>query len=276
MNPLELIRASARQSNSLSVVAHRPWPVPPGRWLMGQTWRDLLFAHWRVPETALRALVPDVLELDTHEGEAFLGITPFRLTGLRLRGMLPVPPASEFPELNVRTYVTDGSKPGIFFLSLDAGSSFAVAAARRFYRLPYFRAKMSARRRGSHILFASMRVEPGSHPRAYRARYRPAGAVFNADPGTLEHFLAERYCLYTWEARRLYRAEIHHPPWLLQLAEAKIEENTMVPRPVALPDAPPLLHYAARQDVVVWPLEPVASARDADRVAHAAAEVEDS
>ena len=260
MNPVELIRAPARQSGSLADVAHRPWPLPPGRWIMGQTWQDLLFAHWRVPETALRALVPDVLEIDTHAGEAWLGITPFRLTGLRLRGTLPIPAASEFPELNVRTYVTDGVKPGIFFFSLDAASSFAVAAARRFYRLPYFRARMSARRRGARITFASRRVEPGAQPRTFRARYHPSGRVFNAERGTVEYFLAERYCLYTWEGRRLYRADIHHPPWPLQDAEAHIEENTMAPRPIELPDDPPLLHYAARQDVVVWPLEPIDSA----------------
>lgn len=260
MNPLEVVRAPARQSRSLATVAHRPWPLPPGRWIMGQTWRDLLFAHWRVPETALRALIPEALEIDRHEGQAWLGITPFRLTGLRLRGTLPLPAASEFPELNVRTYVTDGVKPGIFFFSLDAASSFAVAAARRFYRLPYFRARMSARSRGARITFASARVEPGAHRRVLRARYRPTGPVFNAEPETLEYFLAERYCLYAWEGRRLYRAEVHHPPWPLQQAEADIEENTMVPRPVELPDEPPLLHFAARQDVVVWPLEPVTSA----------------
>ena len=261
MNPLEVIRAPARQSGSLTAVAHRPWPLLPGRWVMGQTWQDLLFAHWRVPEAALRALVPDALELDTHAGEAWLGITPFRLTGLRMRGTLPLPAASEFPELNVRTYVTDGAKPGIFFFSLDAASSFAVRAARRFYRLPYFRARMSARRRGGRgVTFASTRIEPGAHQRAFRARYRPVGSVFKAEPGTLEYFLAERYCLYTWEGRRLYRAEIHHPPWPLQDAEAQIEENTMVPRPIELPDEEPLFHYAARQDVVVWPLEPVTAA----------------
>ena len=234
---------------------------------MGQTWLDLLFAHWRVPKTALRALVPDELEIHTYEGQAWLGVTPFRLTGLRLRGTLPLPAASAFPELNVRTYVTEGTKPGIFFFSLDAANSFAVAAARRFYRLPYFRARMSARRRGARILYASRRTEPGAHPRAFRARYRPVGPVFNAAPGTLEHFLTERYCLYTYEGQSLYRAEIHHPPWPLQEAEAAIEENTMVPRPIELPDEPPLLHFAARQDVVVWPLEPLAGAasRPAER-----------
>ncbi|MFN2469933.1 MAG: YqjF family protein [Gaiellaceae bacterium] len=221
---------------------------------MGQTWEDLLFAHWRLPESALRALVPAELELDRFGGETWVGITPFRMTGVRLRGTLPVPGLSAFPELNVRTYVTDGRRPGIFFFSLDAGSTAAVAAARRFYRLPYFRARMSARKRGSSIVYASRRTEPGAHLRAFGASYRPVGEVFHAEPGTIEHFLTERYCLYTFEGRLLLRAEIHHALWPLQPAEAEIEENTMPPRPIEL-DGEPLLHFARRQDVVVWPLE---------------------
>jgi uncharacterized protein len=255
VNPLDLIRAPVRQAHSLADVGHRPWAPPSGGWLMGQTWEDLLFAHWRVPEAALRALVPGELAIDTFEGEAWLGITPFRVTGLRLRGTLPVPGLSSFPELNVRTYVTDGAKPGIFFFSLDAASGGAVTAARRFYRLPYFRARMSLRERGARVVFSSERTEPGSFPRAFRAVYRPAGEVFNAEPGTLESFLTERYCLYAWEGRSSYRAEIHHSPWPLQVAEASIGENTMPPRPVELPADAPLLHFARRQDVVIWPLE---------------------
>jgi uncharacterized protein YqjF (DUF2071 family) len=224
---------------------------------MGQTWADVLFAHWRVPEATLRALVPDELQIDTREGDAWLGITPLRVTGLRLRGTLPVPGLSSFPELNVRTYVTDGLKPGIFFFSLDAASGTAVTAARRFYKLPYFRARMSLRERRSRVVFASERTEPGSFPRAFRAVYRPVGPVFTAEPGTLEHFLTERYCLYTCESRSLYRAEIHHPPWPLQAAEAAIGENTMSPRPIELRDGEPVLHFARRQDAVIWAVDPI-------------------
>jgi uncharacterized protein YqjF (DUF2071 family) len=258
MSPLELLRAPARQAASLEQVAHRPWPVPPRRWLMGQTWYDLLFAHWRVPESALRGVVPSELAIDTFGVDAWLGVTPFRVTGVRLRGTLPVPGLSAFPELNVRTYVRHGDRPGIWFFSLDADSAAAVAAARRLYRLPYFRARMSARRTASSVVYSSVRAEPGAFPRTFLGRYRPAGGVFQAEAGSLEHFLTERYCLYTYADRRLYRAEIHHAPWPLQPAEASIGENTMVPRPVELPGDQPLTHFAGRLDVVIWPLEPVA------------------
>ena len=109
--------------------------------------------HWRVDASALRKLVPEELELQEHDGSAWLGITPFLISGFRLRGTLPVPVVSSFPELNVRTYVTSEAKPGIWFFSLDTPSRLAVEAARRTYRLPYFhsRASLRAPRRAGRV-----------------------------------------------------------------------------------------------------------------------------
>ena len=223
---------------------------------MAQTWDDLLFAHWRVPADQLRALIPASLDIDTFEGDAWLGITPFRLTGLRVRGVPPVPRASSFCELNVRTYVRHrGERPGIWFFSLDASRRYAVQAARRFYRLPYFLARMSSAGHGSRIDFSSSRRTRGGSPFTWSSSHGPVGAAFTASPGSLEYFLAERYALYTLDRGRLYRADIHHPPWPLQPAEATIELNTMPPPGVELPGEPPLLHYARRQDVLIWPLD---------------------
>jgi len=136
------------QRAGLAETAHRPWPLPARPWLMGQTWYSLLFAHWAVTPEALRPLIPQPLELDLRDGQAWLGVTPFVVGGLRLRGTPPLPWLSRFPELNVRTYVDYGSHPGIYFFSLDAARLAAVAAARRAYRLPYFHAAMSARHQG--------------------------------------------------------------------------------------------------------------------------------
>jgi uncharacterized protein YqjF (DUF2071 family) len=222
---------------------------------MGQTWDDLLFAHWRVPLAAVREHVPADLEVEQHDGSAWIGVTPFRVTGLRARGMLPLPGISSFLELNVRTYVraADG-KPGIWFFSLDASSRVAVEVARRTYKLPYFHARMSAERRGQWIDYECARLE--ERGRVFSGRYRPEGAVFHAEPGSLEWFLAERYCLYTTDRRGvLQRAEIHHELWQLQAAEAEVELATI--SPIEL-DGAPLCHFSRRQDVVIWPLEPVA------------------
>lgn len=224
--------------------------------MLGQTWEDVLFVHWRVPAEAIEPRLPDGLELDTRDGEAWLSVAPLRLTSVRLRGLLPLPAISSFLELNVRTYVTTQDRPGIWCFSLDATSGLAVELARRRYRLPYFRARISLDRRDDWLGYECARVdEPG---RSFSARCRPIGEPREAVRGSLEWFLAERYCLYTTdEDGRLCRAEIHHPPWLLRDAELDLQLNTMLP--IALPDEPPLCGFSLGTDAVVWSLEPVES-----------------
>jgi len=245
--------AAYRQNRSLEHLGHRPWALPTRGWIMAQTWEDLLFAHWRVPAEELRKHVPHQLEIDEHDGSAWLGIAPFRLTGLRARGTIPLPFVSSFLELNVRTCVRAEDKPGIWFFSLDASSRLAVEAARRTYQLPYFHARMSATRSGEWTAYECARLAEAG--RVFSGRYRPNGPVSPAKPGSLEWFLMERYCLYTLDQRGvLARAEIHHDLWPLQPAEAEIELASISPLEL---DGEPLLHFSRRQDVVVWPLERV-------------------
>jgi uncharacterized protein len=238
----------------LQEVAHRPWPLHDGPWVMAQSWHDLLFAHWPVDSTALRLLLPSQLQIDTFEGQAWLAVVPFRMTGVRLRGTLATPWLSVFPELNVRTYVTFGGKPGVWFFSLDAGNSLAVAIARVWFHLPYFRARMSCAEREGWIYYQSERIHRGAPAGLLEGRYRPISEVFHPQRGTLEHFLTERYCLYTTDGRgQIIRAEIHHPPCPLQVAEAEFSGNSMADAAgVQLPMSRPLLHFAYRQDVLVW------------------------
>jgi uncharacterized protein len=252
---VDAVNAPSRQSASLEETAHRPWPLPERSWVMGQTWDDLLFAHWRASPDSLRALLPNELELDLFEGEAWIGVTPFAVTGLRARGLPPLPFVSSFLELNTRTYVTADAKPGIWFFSLDASSELAVEGARRGYKLPYFRADMRAEWRESRLSYESRRRDARGEAASFRARYGSSGKEIDPDPRSLAHFLTERYCLYTVDEGRLKRAEIHHRPWPLQPAEAVIEENTMSPSGVEVFDEDPLLHFSARQDVVIWPLD---------------------
>jgi uncharacterized protein YqjF (DUF2071 family) len=229
---------------------HRPWPLPDAPWVQAQTWVDLAFLHWRVPEADLRRHVPPSVVLDTFDGVAWLGITPFVLTGFRLRGTPPVPRLSTFPELNVRTYVTHDGKPGIWFFTLEAASVLAVEGAKRLYRLPYHRARMTVERADEYVHYESARAGA-----AFSARYRGEGDLLRAEEGTLEWFLTERYCLYTEDGGRLYRADIHHPPWDLQRGEAHVDLNTIAP--VTLPAEEPHVLFSPRQDVVVWPLHEV-------------------
>ena len=255
MTSLEFLEAPARQRAGLERTEHRPWPLPESSWTIAQSWEELLFLHWRVDAATLRSLVPNELTLQEHDGSAWLGITPFLITGFRLRGTLPVPFVSSFPELNVRTYVTADDKPGIWFFSLDTPSLLAVEGARVTYRLPYFHSRASLERKADGIEFASAR-RSSERPYVLEASYRPAGGeARESQPGTLEHFLTERYCLYANDEHGLHRAEIHHPPWELRPAEVEVRLNTMPPDGVELGGEEPLCHLAERQDVVIWSLE---------------------
>ncbi len=240
--------------NTLPPSNHRPWPIPTSPWIMSQAWHDLLFAHWPVSVEILQPFVPEPLQIDTYEGQAWIAVVPFRMSSVRLRGMPALPWLSAFPEMNVRTYVRLNGKPGVFFFSLDATNPIAVAAARSWFHLPYFNARMSLKTNSDEILYNSRRKFCGQQKIAFQATYRPIGDTFRAKPGSLECWLTERYCLYAADASvHIYISEIHHAPWPLQSAQCAIETNTMtLPISVSLTSQPALLHFAKRQDVVVW------------------------
>ena len=242
----------------LGEIAHRPWPMPAGPWVMTQTWHDLLFAHWVVPAEALRRKLPAAFPLDLFDGEAWIGIVPFTMTNVAPRGLPAVPWLSAFPELNVRTYVTVAGKPGVYFFSLDASNPVAVQMARRFARLPYFTAVMSCERKAGWIHYRSARKGAADRAR-FEGRYRPTAPPHAPVPGTLEYFLTERYRLYTvGPSGKPYSLDIHHPPWPLQPAEAHIPVNSMATAAgLRQPANPPLLHFAKRLDMVAWPLKPL-------------------
>ena len=257
----------------LTQLDHRPWPRPSAPWVMAQSWHDLLFAHWPIPVDVLRPLIPDILEIDTFDGQAWIGVVPFRMSGVRPRWLPAVPWLSAFPELNVRTYVrqpasvaehsSGADRPGVYFFSLDAANPVAVAIARAVFHLPYFRARMATQAQGEDVRYRSVRTHAGVPVGELSGVYGPTGPVYAAQPGTLAHWLTERYCLYAvspfhsqpptgrWD---LWRSEIHHAPWPLQPAHAHFDVNTVAQSlGVPLADGPPLLHFARRIDVVVWP-----------------------
>lgn len=219
---------------------------------MAQSWHDLLFAHWPISPETLRPLVPLQLELDRFDQQCWIGVIPFWMSGVRAHGIPAIPGLSSFAELNVRTYVTRSGRPGVYFFSLDAASLPAVRTARAIYHLPYFLADMQVKGNGQEIAYISSRRNAEAE---FRARYAPAASVECRKPGTIEHWLTERYCLYTVHHQTVYQGEIHHVPWPLQNASAEINVNSMARAAgISLPDTRPLLHFAKRLDVVVWPL----------------------
>jgi uncharacterized protein len=228
---------------------------------MGQRWNDLLFAHWPISSGEMARLIPGGLEVDTFDGRAWVGVVPFWMDRVRTRmageRCVSIPGTAQFCELNLRTYVrsrTSGLR-GVYFFSLDAASALAVIGARTFFHLPYFFARMRSEiASDGTVEYTSSRLLSGGV--RFEARYRGLGEVAGPSRrGTLEYFLTERYCLFTRRGGRVQVGHIHHLPWPLQAAEAEIRMNELpATHGIALPDGPPVLHFARQLEVYIWPL----------------------
>ena len=246
----------------LSTVAHRPYPLPAGPWRMTQRWNDLLFAHWPIAADAMARLLPPGLEVDTFDDYAWVGVVPFWMDQVRIRAIgqrsIVIPSTGEFSELNLRTYVRSRltGLRGVFFFSLDAASALAVLGARAIFHLPYFLASMQ---RGNDpdgaIHYRSLRIFPSRGVR-FEARYRSLDPTLAPGaPGTLAHFLTERYCLFIPHAGRVLVGDIHHLPWPLEPAEAEILRDELpAAYGILLPNRPPVLYFARVLQVFLWPL----------------------
>lgn len=231
--------------------------------LLHQKWHHLAFLHWQVPAMELQQLIPPRLTVDAFDGLAYIGLVPFTITGVRAVLTPPLPLISSFHEINVRTYVhLDGRDPGVWFFSLDASSALAVAAARAAYKLAYYNADIDFTASDEplpRIDFHSRRTD-NPKPANARIRYRPLeGPSGPASPGTLEHFLVERYILYAEDdERQLYRARVHHRPYEVHRAEVPLLEETLIwAAGVKRPDVVELRHYSPGVDVKVYPLQKV-------------------
>jgi uncharacterized protein YqjF (DUF2071 family) len=254
--------------------SHRPRPLPAGRWAITQRWNDLLLAHWPIPPSAMAALLPEWLDVDTFQGSAWLGVVPFWLDRLKIRGAPPIPGARSFPDLNLRTYVRDPytGTPGVYCFSLDASNLLAVVVARNFYHLPYYWSEMRIEQRAEREFAFYSRRRFSSRPVIFKARYRglgPTHRLAEMRGGTLESFLTERSCLFSSNrAGQPIRANLHYVPWPLEEAEAEIERNDLAAAiGVQLPDVEPVLHYSRRLAVYIWPAELVRPALAARPVA---------
>lgn len=240
-----------------------PTRRPEGRVAQHQSWLDLTFLHWRIPVAVLRPLIPAALEIDTYEGDAFIGVVPFTMTGVRPLWAPPVPGVSNFHETNVRTYVhLEGRDPGVWFFSLEAASRIAVTIARTFWHLPYHHARMTLEKgREGEIRYTSDRRSPPPLPAVCNVTCRPVSPPSPAVAGTLEHFLAERYVLYAEAGDgALRRGRVHHAAYPLQTAEVSAwEESLLTAAGIERPPGEPFAHYASGVDVEIFALENVAT-----------------
>jgi uncharacterized protein YqjF (DUF2071 family) len=239
----------------LEHVAHRPFPLPDEPWVIRQSWSKLLFAHWPVKPEQLRPLIPESLEIDTYENQAFVAVVPFAMRRVYPRLAFEVPWLSNFLELNIRTYVKKDGIAGVYFFSLDCSNPVAVWVARNNYHLPYYNARMDQAEENGWIAYESRRQNSAS---LFRAIYRPTGELLQLSPSSLDAFLTERYCLYTTdELGHAHRAVIHHMIWPLRAAEAEIATDTLSEEQLGfrLPQTKPLLHYCDNIDTVNWSLK---------------------
>jgi len=220
-------------------------------------WCDLLFAHWPADAATLRRLIPGGLEIDLFDGQAYVGAVPFTMEGVSPRLVPDIPGLHSFPELNLRTYVTIGGKPGVWFFSLDAGQRLAVRVARRFFHLPYFDAAFQIGHTSGDVEYSAVRTHRGAPPAAFTANYRPIGPVYHSAPGSLDSWLTDRYCLYSADdAGHLYRGEIDHARWPLQPAEGEVHANTLGGwLGIEMKGRPATLHFAKSLDVRAWRIE---------------------
>jgi hypothetical protein len=233
--------------------AQRPDDRPAGF----QRWRTLAFFHWEVPAEAIAALLPPGLEVDTFEGRAFVGVVPFTMKDVSPWWSPSVPGVSNFHELNVRTYVVGGGRPGVWFFSLEAASSIAVIAARTGWHLPYHRASMSMEIEGNEVRYASRRSWPGPKPAEFECVYRIGDSIGEAVAGTFEHFLAERYLLFAKTGEGISSGQVHHRPYPLHRAElVSVKESMLAAAGLPASSGPPMsVLYSPGVDVDVFALK---------------------
>ncbi|MCM3568556.1 YqjF family protein [Neobacillus mesonae] len=236
--------------------SHRPWPLPSKNWIMRQTWRNLLFAHWPVPAEQLRPLIPAVLDIDTYEQSAWLGVVVFHIDGIYLRGLSPLSIVPAFPEINLRTYVRHQGKPGVFFLSLDVSNWASLHIAKRWYHLPYRAADISCRQHDGAFYYESIRKKSPSV--TFKGSYAPSSEVYFSKQGVIDHWLTERYCLYSTDNRKnLYCGEIHHNPWPLQLADSEIHHTLFSPFQLEPRENKAICHFSKGVDTLFWNIKKI-------------------
>lgn len=229
---------------------------PEGMHVMHQDWHKLLFLHWEMRPEDLRPLIPEKLAIDTFEGKAWLTITPLTITNVHLPYLPAIPYFSWLNELNVRTYVHLDGVPGVWFFSLDANNLPAVVGARVFFDLPYYYARMKCEESGNSVEFGSAREE---HKAEFAASWTIGDALPPAEPGSLDFFLVERYCLYAEDSGRIYRARIHHQPWPLQEARdiEGLKYEVIAADGIPAPRSEPKAHCGGPVFVDVWAPERV-------------------
>jgi len=234
---------------------------PAGSPVMYQRWDELLFLHWPVDPVLVQEALPEGLRVDTFEGQAWIGVVPFEMRDVRPRGLPAVPGISNFPELNLRTYVIDAQdRPGVWFYSLDTPQSLANWIARNLFFLNYRMARFRIEAKDGQIRYQSeLKLgESWDEPQLYD--WTRVGETFEAEPGSLDFFLAERYRLFAYnpKKKKLLTGQVHHAPYPLQRIELSgFSKRLFGSNGIAEPAGAPLSALgSAGVQVEIFPMEP--------------------
>ncbi|MWG35274.1 YqjF family protein [Halomarina oriensis] len=209
--------------------------------------RDVLFAHWPIPPERIESRVPDVLTVDTFEGDAWLGVQAFEVfeTGLT---SLPFSLPQSFLQLTFRTYVRHEGLTGVYFFSSDTSDRLGTTLGKQFLRVPLYNADMTLTREAETRVFRSRRTQSGAAPVRFDATYRPTGDTSQATSGSLEEFFAERHRYFSVSeasGNEVFVGEVGRDPWSLSDVDVTIRRNTLF-RALGLdtPDSTPAFSYS--------------------------------
>jgi len=231
----------------LNYISHRPWALPKGRWNYYQEWNNSLFLHWKVPTSELTNLVPKGISVDTFNGESWISLVAFTMERIRPRNLPSVSMISDFHEINIRTYVSNNNKSGVYFLSIEAEKQISCFVARLLSGLPYTKTSIHVDTNGNSHKYSSSNVTKGFH---LDTNFTIGERI--TDKSELDNWLTERYALYLDVGKKVFRYETHHKPWNLNMVTISGLKTNYKIRNISLDRKPDLIHFSNGVKVVAW------------------------
>jgi uncharacterized protein YqjF (DUF2071 family) len=230
--------------NILSDTAHRPFELPIGQWKYYQEWNNALFLHWKIPFDILRRHVPDQLHIDTYDGNCYISLVAFTMQKIRPKYLPAIKFISDFHEVNLRTYIDNGNKKGVYFLNIEAEKHLSVFVARRLSGLPY---EKSIINRSDKTYNSKNAIKNFVLDIEFEAKEK----LLNKSG--LDKWLTERYCLYLKVNEKIFRYHIHHKEWELKnVVIKKLNLDYKIGDLNLLNNRPDLAHYSDGAKVLAW------------------------
>ncbi|WP_157492827.1 YqjF family protein [Echinicola pacifica] len=228
----------------IGTIDHRSEANPAERWKYYQEWNRCVFLHWKVDADYLKGFLPDTLELDLIDGQAWISLVAFTMNNISFRNIPPFSMVSDFLEVNVRTYVKRNGEAGVYFLSMEAGKRVACYVAKAFSGLPY---RFSLMKRGAGF-FRSENLRMGDSLELKFSTGRGLG-----EKTAVERWLLERYHLFQDTKNGIQHFPIHHIEWPLRsISLQRVKVNYPTFRKLTDGD-PVLAHYSPGVKVLAWP-----------------------